>query len=158
MWRSVFYAIYAIAHICVSTKPVPIFSPSKINSAVVSTGFSLPQLRSGLPLDLFMQHFLNFFPLPQGQGAFLPTLCLFESITGGFSFGWSGLGESCFSFSRANRIKPTGSSPNSSIRRSYAVPDGDFQVCRSYMILTPALTPTSLFITLAGITYWLILE
>ena len=34
----------------------------------------LRQLRSGSPLDLFKQHFLNFFPLPQGHGSFLPTL------------------------------------------------------------------------------------
>ena len=113
----VFYAIYVIARICDSTKPVPRFSPSKIKSTVASIGLPLPQLRSGFLLDLFMQHFLNFFPLPQGHGAFLPTFCLFGSITGGFSFGGSGLGESCFSFSRANCIKPTGSSPSSSILR-----------------------------------------
>ena len=37
----------------------------------------LRQLRSGSPLDLFKQHFLNFFPLPQGHGSFLPTRCVF---------------------------------------------------------------------------------
>lgn len=40
---SVSYAIYVIAHICASTKPVPIFSPSKIKSTVVSMGLPLLQ-------------------------------------------------------------------------------------------------------------------
>jgi len=40
---SVFYAIYVIAHIRASTRPVPTFSPSKVKSTAVSTGLPLPQ-------------------------------------------------------------------------------------------------------------------
>ena len=58
-----------------------------------------------------MQQFLNFFPLPQGQGSFRPTFCLASGLRGSISRGAGGTGglalgtSAAFlpvSFSRAN--------------------------------------------------------
>src|SRR5271165_546696 len=58
-----------------------------------------------------MRQFLNFFPLPQGQGSFRPTFCLASGLQGGISRGAGGTGglalgtSAAFlpvSFSRAN--------------------------------------------------------
>src|SRR5512135_2326686 len=82
----------------------------------------------GLPQDppyFFMQQFLNFLPLPQGQGSFLPTFCLPSGSRGRVRRGAGGrgglaLGTSAaflpVSFSRANSNRPRGS-PSSSLTR-----------------------------------------
>ena len=58
-----------------------------------------------------MRQFLNFFPLPQGQGSFRPTFCLASGLRGSISRGAGGTGglalrtSAAFlpvSFSRAN--------------------------------------------------------
>ena len=58
-----------------------------------------------------MQQFLNFFPLPQGQGSFRPTFCLASGLRGSISRGAGGTGGLALgtpaaflpvSFSRAN--------------------------------------------------------
>src|SRR5262249_26085827 len=77
------------------------------------------------PPCFFMQQFLNFLPLPQGQGSFRPTFCLASGFrgrarrgdgrTGGLTLGTSGAFLPV-SFSRANRSSPCGL-PSSSLTR-----------------------------------------
>src|SRR5437868_15399886 len=77
------------------------------------------------PLCFFRQQFLNFLPLPQGQGSLRPTFFLASGLRGSVSRGVGGKGGLAFatsaaflpvSFSRANSIIPLGS-PSSSLTR-----------------------------------------
>ncbi len=79
------------------------------------------QFRSGSFPSWFKQHFLYFFPLPQGQGSFLPTFCLRSILLG--VFGKTGVSGSVWvvldfpvNFSKANLMSPAGSSSNSLTR------------------------------------------
>lgn len=69
---------------------LPAFEPRGSNMKYVSTSTRL---------QFFKQHFLYFFPLPQGHGSFLPTLGSDLVTTLGFtnsgSFFLSGLSSFC---------------------------------------------------------------
>ena len=73
-----------------------------------------------------MQQFLNFLPLPQGQGSLRPTFFLASGLRGSVSRGVGGKEGLAFatsaaflpvSFSRANSSRPLGSASSSLTRR-----------------------------------------
>src|SRR5262245_29487957 len=77
------------------------------------------------PLCFFMQQFLNFLPLPQGQGSFRPTFFLASGLRGSVSRGVGGKAGLAFatsaaflpvSFSRAYSSRLLGS-PSSPLTR-----------------------------------------